>query len=143
MRELILAGKVRTRPRSSIVKLPSQRRVGGRSLFEYKGQWLTVLQLAEQTGLSAQKLYYRLVQTNGDAEMAVDDKRFASRKPYGSNMKYYTARGETHTLAEWAAIVGMPRKRLYDRVNRGCTMEEALNMGVWAGHGRKAVRPKE
>ena len=40
-----------------------------------------------------------------------------------------TLHGETHDLAEWSEITGIPYGTLYSRVRKGETPEEVLNRG--------------
>ena len=104
----------------------------GRNMFEYKGTYYSIRQLAKMLGMPYQKLYYRLCQTHGDVEAALDDQAFAQIKLGKRRSSRYEARGESHTLDEWSEITGIPVKRLSDRLYRGHNIEEALNMGVRA-----------
>jgi hypothetical protein len=40
--------------------------------------------------------------------------------------RWVTARGQTHTVAQWARIVGIERHTILYRLNQGATPEEAL-----------------
>ena len=41
---------------------------------------------------------------------------------------YYTYNNETHSLPEWAKLYNLKTKTLEGRLNRGKSIEEALNM---------------
>lgn len=42
------------------------------------------------------------------------------------NNRYVTFRGETHSLADWARILGIERHNLRNRLNRGWSVERAF-----------------
>lgn len=134
-RKLADTGEIKVRTRGE-PKLPTKRREEGRAMYEYNGKWYSIKQIAELTGHSPQTLYYRLIQTNGDMYAALDDEAFKRSRSLRYRAQLYEARGEMHTIHEWAEIMGMPYKRLYDRMNRGHTLEEALDMGADAKKGR-------
>ena len=48
-------------------------------------------------------------------------------KGYG---RRYAYDGEEHTIEEWAAIVHLPAKALYNRFARGWTIEDALTLPI-------------
>ena len=41
---------------------------------------------------------------------------------------YYTYNDETHSISEWAELYNLKTKTLECRLNRGKSIEEALNM---------------
>lgn len=56
---------------------------------------------------------------------------FASQKVQQNNRTnnhLLTYEGETHTMAEWADILGLPYKMLEHRINRGWTVEDAFTI---------------
>lgn len=131
-KELALAGEIKMCKRRVPHITSDVHDTAGRNLFEYKGTWYSIRQLAKMLGLPYQKLYYRLCHTKGDVEAAIDDKRFVMHRLGKIRSSHYEAHGESHTLGEWAAISGIPEKRLKDRIYHGHTIEEALAMGVLA-----------
>lgn len=56
--------------------------------------------------------------------------RWATMKEQSNNRRnsrQYTYQNETHSIAEWANIVGIPYQTLYMRLRKGLTIDEALN----------------
>lgn len=71
------------------------------------------------------------IDTNGN--YGPDNCRWTDRKTQANNTrrnKWLTYNGETHTMAEWAEIVGMPYDRLNSRLFRGWPIEKALSTPV-------------
>lgn len=134
-RELQEAGEIRHIERGER-RLKSTKYDENRALFKLDGEWYTVRALSIKTGISDQALYYRLMQTHGDVKLAIDDAYFSRGASNARKAKKYTANGETHTATEWAEILGIPRKRLYDRIRTGHTIEEAIAMGERCKKGR-------
>lgn len=135
MRQLAETGEVKVRTRGES-KLPTKRRVNGVALYEYQGEWRSVTEIAGMTGNSMQKIYARLIKTGGDIEAALDDERFSR---FGKNKDYikrYEVNGESHTISEWAEIVGIPYHRFHERLRRGHTVAEAVAMGQKPKKGR-------
>lgn len=55
--------------------------------------------------------------------------RWSTQKAQANNTRtnrMLTYNGETHTMAEWAEIIGMPYNRLNSRIFRGWSVERAL-----------------
>lgn len=55
--------------------------------------------------------------------------RWATRKQQSanrSNCRYIEHNGQRMTIAEWADHLGIPRRTLYNRMDFGCTIEQAI-----------------
>ena len=65
-----------------------------------------------------------------------DNCRWATKKQQSNNRKntiFYTYKGETNALTDWASIFGINRYTLYDRIEkRGWSVERALETPVGA-----------
>lgn len=80
----------------------------------------------------ADELTIDRIDVNGN--YCLENCRWATYKEQGnnkSNNRYITYNGETHTIAEWAEIIGLPYGTLYQRLNKsGWPIEKALTEKV-------------
>jgi hypothetical protein len=53
----------------------------------------------------------------------------ANKKPHGSS-RMLTYNGQTKSINQWAAILGLAPSTLRSRLARGYTIEEALTTGI-------------
>lgn len=120
------------------VTMKIQRRNTRRNRFlTINGETLTVSDWAERNGLDKDLILGRLKQgwTTEEAVSVKPNER--ESKPGKYHVEY---NGETHTLAEWAIIQGIPRRTIYERIYLcGWEVERALTQPV---DKRKGVRKK-
>lgn len=55
-----------------------------------------------------------------------------------SNTKYIVFNNETKTVSDWAILLGIPRHRIYRRLRKGWSPEDALSVPVVKGRPAKA-----
>lgn len=88
--------------------------------YPFKGEHLTIRQISERTGVSKNVLYYRITMQGWNAEDAV-------AKPVRPKVtRIVEAFGESHPLAVWASIRGIPQAVLKCRISSGWDPERAL-----------------
>jgi hypothetical protein len=56
------------------------------------------------------------------------------------SVRKLTAFGETRTVAEWAAIAKVPRGLIYNRIQKGMTVDQALFTPVKEGAKKKSKK---
>lgn len=106
------------------------------------GKRTTLVDVADESGVNLGTLKARLrkgLDLDAAVSLPPDKKRWHKR---------YAHNGQTLTLAEWEAVVGIPRKTLTHRICAGWAIEHALSLPVvpgkrarrW-GHGRWADLP--
>lgn len=74
------------------------------------------------------------IDVNGD--YSPENCRWCTRKEQANNKRnnvYLTYKGETKTLTQWSEEKGMSRKTLQQRLDKGYSMEEALNKPLYKG----------
>lgn len=97
---------------------------------EYEGMTYTVSQLARKVGIKGSLLNARL--RKGELlETAIEnvDRRSSEYRRSSTNtrpLKQYVARGESHTMPEWAEILGVPEKKLKSKLWYFMTFEEVV-----------------
>ena len=87
--------------------------------IEYKGQNMTVGELAVLTGLSPAILRYRIFRKKMTVEQAIE------YDPTRANVKLYAWNGKMLKLSEIAKETGVALGTLYNRLSKGIPLEEA------------------
>lgn len=91
------------------------------------GQALTLKQWSLRTGISYGTLYNRMHRQGLTLEQAIEKE---TRKGAKNNVRLITYNGETKPLIKWARETGMLPTTLRLRLDRGWTVERALNTPV-------------
>lgn len=110
--------------------------------IEYNGVTGSIGWWAEQLGISASTLYYRLRRNGWNIEQACSK---PVRKAKHTNITY---NGMTHSIREWARILGISESTLMSRFHKEWTVEQALTLPVDTSkqrytNGRKPNRKKK
>jgi hypothetical protein len=93
-------------------------------LYEFRGKWMTVAEIARATGYSLTKIYKRRSGTRifDDHEIEVMD-----RDPH-PRARLYTYRGQTDSIAGWARSRGIKEATVYSRLKAGWPIERAIRV---------------
>lgn len=116
-------------------------RYGGRGITVC-GEWLEFepfMQWAFENGYADGLTIERI---DNDKPYCPENCRWATNKEQANNKStshFLTYNGETHTIAEWAEIVGMKRDTLKRRIYYGWSIEKALTEPVKQRSAIKAV----
>lgn len=106
---------------------------GGRGIRVCK-RWHSAAMFVKDMGLRP-RYGLTLDRINNEGNYEPSNCRWATCKEQNGNqrrVKLYALKGETHHLADWAAISGICYGTLYWRVvTRGMTLERALEMIKW------------
>ena len=111
-------------------KYPEFHLYGGRGIKmcdEWKKDFITFYNWAMENGYN-EKLSIDRIDFNGDYEPS--NCRWADKITQANNKRNnirLTYNGETHTMPEWARILGLPYSTLADRHKKGKSVEEILN----------------
>ena len=91
-------------------------------LVTYKGEIKTISEFAEEYGLEVENLFNRVNYFGYTIEEAIEK---PVRKAPHSNAPKYEVDGESHTMREWAELLGMTRSQLKSKA-RHRTVEEVV-----------------
>lgn len=97
--------------------------------LRYKGkEYTSFLELSAATGISDATLKYRINKKNMSVEEAIEKpRRKTSRKPKGYDYK----NRHYDSLRELANTYGLNKRTLEDRVRKGMSIEEAIEIPIW------------
>ena len=96
-------------------------------IVTYQGNEVTLMELANITGINHQTLWNRIVLKHMDVAAATA----LPIKVFEKKQKFFTYKGETKTVAQWAAEYGMSMQTLWHRLfMHKWTIEEALTHKV-------------
>ena len=102
---------------------PEKRAYEYRRLYEMNGETHTLREWSKISGIGYNTLYMRIYRTGMTIQQAV------SKPPRPIRIVgAITANGETHTVAEWADIIGVKPRRIYERIERGYSPEQAVTL---------------
>lgn len=107
-------------------------RYGGRGVHVCP-RWRNYELFFEDMGVRPQGMTLDRIDNDGNYEPR--NCRWATRSEQGRNKstnRRITAHGETHVLAEWAEIAGIPRERIANRLRRGWSPERAIPLDLAA-----------
>ena len=93
--------------------------------YEYNGETHTLQEWANVLGVPYNTLYMRLWRFDISFAEAAE---FKPMRPVRKAMTI-TANGETLTIKQWAAKLGIQPRSIYARVKRGYTLEQAVTVG--------------
>lgn len=99
-------------------------------LVFWKGNWMTLSQLAEQTGIDSNTLQRRLSVEDLSVEEAV-------RRPVEGGTRYIEWKGEYHSISTWARKLGINVQTLYSRIHK---MKWPLEQCMVPGDNRRKER---
>jgi hypothetical protein len=95
-------------------------------LIEFNGETDTLANWSKRTGIKQGTIAWRISQ-GWSVEKALTQKA-VNRKRIGK--RYIEYKGEIKTMAEWAKEIQMPYKILCSRMNRGWSIERALETPI-------------
>lgn len=91
------------------------------------GETHCISEWAQITGIPVTTLTARIKENGWDVEKALTTPINVKGHYRKVNSRYVTYNGETHTVTEWASILGINAGTIFNRLNRGCTAEKALS----------------
>lgn len=94
------------------------------TLLTLNGETKTIAEWAVITGISFRMLSYRHCYGWSDERTLTTP---AGTQRENSRTRMVTANGETHTVAEWSRRLKVPAQRIYQRLHRGASDQEAVN----------------
>lgn len=93
-----------------------------RKRHEINGEWHTLREWAEISGITYNTLYMRMYRYGMTLEEAMGN----PLRPIMHYAQTIEIDGETHTISEWAALTGQKVRCIYSRLERGYTPQEAV-----------------
>lgn len=109
-----------------------RRRDGTAKRYEFRGEMMTVKEIAAITGLALPTVYGRMC---GDAFLEHDDARPLYDLPTNSVPVFH--RGETMSISAWARKLGIPVATLQWRLSYGWSVKRALSEPVMSPDARR------
>lgn len=104
--------------------------------FVWRGKEYTLQELADARCVAYPTMRKRLWMAKGDVEKAMTMKR--------QSAKLHMFNGEMLTVAQISEVTGIPAQRIYNRVHKGWSVEEAANThtcGIDTWRARRTLRP--
>ena len=106
-------------------------------LYMWRGKEYTMQELADLCGVAYDTMRKRMWMTKGDVEQA-------TAAPKGA-AKLHPYNGEMLTISQISRITGIPAQRIYNRIHKGWSLEEAAQthtcgMDTW--RARRAIRER-
>lgn len=109
------------------------KRYGGKGITVCE-EWHDINKFAEWAEISGYIPGLTIDRIDSNKGYSPDNCRWATKKQQSNNRKntiFYTYKGETKALTDWASLYGINRYTLYDRIEkRGWSVEKALETPV-------------
>lgn len=108
------------------------KRYGGRGITVCE-EWQTFEPFYEWAIANGYRENLTIERVNNDGNYCPSNCRWATRKEQSNNKSSnhkITYNGETHTMTEWAGLLGLPKSVMHDRIRRGWTMERIASTPV-------------
>lgn len=93
-----------------------------RQTYEFRGKWMTAVEIAAVTGLSKATIHRR-----ARSGMSLEAKR-AEYMGKNKKRKLYPFRGEMHTAEHIASVMGYGVQRVYERLMRGTPLDMPVDV---------------
>jgi hypothetical protein len=90
-------------------------------LLTFNDKTQSMIQWSEELGLPKWLIQQRLA-----SGWSVEDALTAPKRSRGHNYRLVTHQGKTLSITDWAKELGIPRERIYSRLKKGWTEQQAL-----------------
>lgn len=110
-------------------------------LITFRGKTQTLVQWGEETGINWKLIHARIHISKWTVDKALTLPADKANKNK-SKLTMLTINGESKSLTEWADVANCSRLRIWQRLRRGCSPEDAV-FGETDSRGRKPSRVKE
>ncbi|MEO9337209.1 hypothetical protein ABFT80_07220 [Mesorhizobium sp. SB112] len=95
-------------------------------LYDFRGQCLSIKDIAKLAGVSEGTAYNRRCGNRVlDSDELIDPV-----KEVPAHAKLLAFRGQTHSIVDWAKLIGIPKDSLYQRLRHGWSLKRALTEPV-------------
>lgn len=106
-----------------------------RRTITFMGKTMTISEWAKECGLTYAQIHNRLKKYGDASQEAMEKVLSPAREINRSNARFLTYNGETHSIKDWAKIVGMSYGQLQHRLLRGYSLRDALQAEPRFGKG--------
>jgi len=96
-------------------------------VLSFGGKEQTIVEWSKETGVPRSVIYARVYYHNWPVERALSTPHLPPRERRSSTNVLYTYDGKTMSSAQWAREVGLAPRTLWARLNKGYSLEWALN----------------